>query len=142
MPDIFHRIRIAAPQANVYRAINTIDGLAAWWTRTTTGATGVGERIAFRFGSHVTTMEVRADEPEQRVEWRCVDSNPDWLGTRVAFVLTADDQGTMLSFTHGDWRESSDFMGHCSMKWATFLLSLRDYVQSGRGLPFPDDIAV
>ncbi len=27
-------------------------------------------------------------------------------------------------------------------KWATFLLSLRDYVEQGQGQPFPDDVKI
>ncbi len=28
------------------------------------------------------------------------------------------------------------------MKWATFLLSLKDYVETGRGRPFPNDLKI
>jgi hypothetical protein len=28
------------------------------------------------------------------------------------------------------------------MKWATFMLSLRDYLETGKGRPFPNDIQI
>ena len=31
------------------------------------------------------------------------------------------------------WREDGEFRAHCSTKWASFLLSLRDLVETGRG---------
>ena len=33
-------------------------------------------------------------------------------------------------------------MAHCSMKWAAFLLSLRDWVETGAGQPSPDDLKI
>jgi len=33
-------------------------------------------------------------------------------------------------------------MAHCSMKWATFLLSLREFVETGTGKPSPRDIKI
>ena len=33
-------------------------------------------------------------------------------------------------------------MAHCSTKWATFLLSLRDLVETGQGQPSPDDLKI
>jgi len=35
-----------------------------------------------------------------------------------------------------------EFMGHCSTKWATFLLSLRDLVETGQGKPAPHDLRI
>jgi hypothetical protein len=33
-------------------------------------------------------------------------------------------------------------MHHCSTKWATFLLSLRDDLESGKGRPAPRDVKI
>ena len=33
-------------------------------------------------------------------------------------------------------------MAHCSMKWATFLLSLKELVETGRGKPSPEDLKI
>ena len=33
-------------------------------------------------------------------------------------------------------------MAHCSTKWATFLLSLRDLVETGKGKPAPADLKI
>jgi hypothetical protein len=39
-------------------------------------------------------------------------------------------------------RESTDFQGHCSMRWAVFLLSLKDVPERGKGRPVPYDLEV
>ncbi len=142
MHDIKHQITISGIQRDVYAALTTIDGLAAWWTRTTTGSPEVGGSIDFRFGEHVSTMRVDEANPEQRVVWQCTASAPDWVGTRVHFDLKPSGDDTILTFGHCDWKEANDFFGHCSMKWATFLLSLKQYVESGEGKPFPNDLAI
>ncbi len=45
-------------------------------------------------------------------------------------------------FGHRNWREVVEATYHCSMKWATFLLSLREYVETGEGKPSPHDLKI
>ncbi len=33
-------------------------------------------------------------------------------------------------------------MHHCSTKWAMFLMSLKAFVETGRGAPFPNDVHI
>jgi len=33
-------------------------------------------------------------------------------------------------------------MYHCSTKWATFLMSLKQLVETGTGAPHPDDVRI
>ena len=49
---------------------------------------------------------------------------------------------TILNFGHRNWKEPVEFMGRCSMKWAVFLMSLRDLVETGKGKPAPDDVKI
>ncbi len=142
MVDIIHTVRVKAPREKVYEALSTIDGLAAWWTRTTEGASAPGETIAFRFGQHVTKVRVEELARGGRVAWRVTESSPDWVGTRMTFDLSEQDGATLVRFGHRDWAEANDFYGHCSMKWATFLLSLKSVVETGAGAPFPNDVAI
>ncbi|MFT5585444.1 MAG: hypothetical protein ACI9VR_003036 [Cognaticolwellia sp.] len=141
MSDILQSIRIQAPAAQVLASLNSIDGLAGWWTRTTSGDATPGGHIDFRFGEHVTRVRVETVSVEG-VHWTVVDSNPDWNGTRLTFDLEADGERTLLKFGHRDWTQAGGFFAHCSMKWATFLLSLRAQVEHGEGRPFPDDLAI
>lgn len=148
MPDIIHRIGIKAPEAAVYKALATIEGLAAWWTEETTGNPALGGRIVFAFSAHdgkrigEMTMEVAGLEPQRRVEWRCVGGPPEWLETRLSYELSVEDDCTIVRFAHRGWREESEFMGHCSTKWATFLLSLRAFAETGKGSPAPNDLKI
>jgi uncharacterized protein YndB with AHSA1/START domain len=148
MVDIVHRVGIKAPVSQVYDALSTIDGLAGWWTRSTTGRSQVGEVIAFRF--HTETgeeiggfdMDVLDLVPDQKVRWRVEAGPAEWLGTEIEFLLSRQDDHTIVRFGHRKWREEVEFTAHCSTKWATFLLSLRDLVETGQGKPAPHDLRI
>ena len=47
-----------------------------------------------------------------------------------------------MLFKHQGWKEPVEFMHHCSTKWAIFLMSLKALVETGKGLPAPDDIKI
>lgn len=148
MVDIVHRVGIKAPVSAVYAALATIDGLAGWWTRETTGSSHPGGRITFRFrdpagrelGAFV--MEVLALTPDRSVRWRVQEGPPEWVGTEIEFLLSSEGELSIVRFGHRGWREEVEFTAHCSMKWATFLLSLRQLVETGRGQPAPDDLKI
>jgi hypothetical protein len=76
------------------------------------------------------------------VHWRVQDGPAEWVGTEVSFTLTREDGQTIVLFAHRGWREAGAFMAHCSTKWASFLLSLRAFAETGRGQPAPDDLKI
>jgi len=148
MFDIIHRIGIKSPAARVYEALTSLEGLSRWWTDEVLGDGRSGGKIEFRFrlktGELIGTMvmEVQELNAGKDVRWRCIDGPPEWIGTDVTFQLAEHDNQTIVVFGHRKWREAVEFTAHCSMKWATFLLSLREYVETGKGKPSPDDLKI
>ena len=148
MVDIIHRIGIKAPAAKVYKALSTIDGLAHWWTEEVEGEEGIGGKITFTFRSETgdikgkMSMEVQELNPDKDVRWRCIEGPPEWIGTVITFAMSQQDDQTIIIFGHRNWREAVEFTAHCSMKWAVFLLSLREYVEKGKGKPSPHDLKI
>jgi uncharacterized protein YndB with AHSA1/START domain len=142
MPDILHKLSIAAPKDRVFRAVATREGLANWWTTTTLGDSVPGQTLTFRFGEHAVQMRVDDVQPSARVTWECLQAEPEWVGTQVTFDLDEADGRTTLRFGHRRFDEASRCIAHCSTKWATFLLSLREYVETGKGRPFPHDLSI
>jgi len=49
---------------------------------------------------------------------------------------------TFVLFTHANWKKPDEFMRHCSTKWATFLLSLKGWLEREEGRPAPYDIKI
>lgn len=148
MPDIIHRIGFKVPPEAVHKAVSTVEGLSRWWTDEVEGESLPGGKLTFTFrtpaGAIVgkMAMEVTELDAPKSVRWRCVDGPPDWIGTRFAFEFSKQDDQTILIFGHRGWAEASEPMAHCSMKWAVFLLSLKDYVQTGKGRPSPGDLKI
>ena len=148
MINIVHRIGIKSPAKQVYNALSTVKGLAHWWTENVEGDEKIGGKIVFRFFSHSgkeigkMAMEVQELSPEKYVRWRCVEGPTEWIGTDVTFELSRQDDQTIIIFGHRNWREEVEFTAHCSMKWAVFLLSLREYVETGKGKPSPHDLKI
>jgi uncharacterized protein YndB with AHSA1/START domain len=140
MPDILHKLSIGAPREKVFQALATREGLAGWWTSTTEGDSVPGQTLTFRFGEHVVQMRVDELKAGSRVVWECTKSTPEWVGTRLAFDLSEDNGRTTVLFGHRQWAQASEFFAHCSTKWATFLFSLREYAETGKGRPFPHDL--
>ncbi len=138
MPDILHRVGIDARPDQVFKALTTIDGLRGWWSNTASGSAGTGEVINYGF----CDMQVVAAEPNKLVHWRCIGGPKEWLSTEVTFRLEWKEDQTYVVFKHANWREAVEFMHHCSTKWATFLLSLRDLVEKSQGRPLPNALKI
>src|SRR5262245_7618836 len=148
MPDILHRVGAVAPIETVYQALATPEGVGAWWTKQTSGSDEVGGSITTAFstetGEHLGGFTLQNEElvAPTRVAWRVVDGPEEWVQTLISFDLKQEDGYTIVNFTHQDWREPVEFMAHCSTKWATFLMSLKSYVETGVGQPSPADVQI
>lgn len=138
MADVHHQIGVKAEITDVYRAVSTLDGLSNWWTRTT-GDTALGGKLYFHFNEHTVEMTIKELITDKKVVWRCTEKEGEWKDTFITFDLNATDQQIFINFSHTNWAEQSDLCAHCSTKWAVFMLSLKDYLEKGKGQPFPED---
>ena len=145
MVDILHRVGITASPEAVYEALTTIEGLTGWWTSDVRGDGDAGGVVQFRFrfddspdpvGFDMSVLEAK---PAARVLWEVVDGPEEWIGTQVTWDLRMEGDFTIIMFAHQGWREPVEFMHHCSTKWATFLVSLKSFVETGTGAPAPDE---
>ena len=148
MVNIIHRIGIKSSAEQVYKAVSTIKGIVAWWTEEAEGDEQTGGKITFTFRSEngdikgQMVMEVQELNPGRNVRWNCVSGPDEWINTEITFDFSEADGQTIIIFGHRGWREHVEFTAHCSMKWAVFLLSLRDYVETGKGKPSPHDLKI
>lgn len=144
MNSILHRLNIDTSASALYRALTTAEGLTAWWTPAS-AETNIGGVAHFEFGpdpAHHVDMEIKRLEQDKLVVWQCV-SGP-WVGTgEFSFEISEAEQGVMLKFAHHGWVEADDFYMHCNSKWGFFLvISLKQYLESGTGLPHPQDPSI
>ena len=142
MADILHRVGIKSSPDEVYKALTTREGLAAWWTNNTQGESNVGGVLQFRFGNGGFDMKVLELDPAKRVLWQVVDGPKEWIGTKVSWELRQESDYAIVLFKHEDWKEPVEFMHHCSTKWGLFLMSLKSLVETGKGAPDPNDVKI
>ena len=148
MVDIIHRVGMKAPVSKAYAALSSVEGVAGWWTREVTGQSRPGGTISFLFrspdGDEMARMDMEVLElvADEKVRWRVKSGPEEWVGTDVTFDLSQQGEYAVLVFGHRNWREAVEFTAHCSMKWATFLLSLKQLVETGAGKPHPDDLKI
>jgi uncharacterized protein YndB with AHSA1/START domain len=144
MADILHRVGIKSSPDEVYKALATREGLAAWWTNNTQGESKVGGALKFRFSANGAEiggfdMKVLELQPGRRVLWQVVNGPAEWIGTRIGFDLKQSGDHAIVLFNHQGWKEPVEFMHHCSTKWAIYLMSLKSLVETRKGSPNPND---
>jgi hypothetical protein len=87
-------------------------------------------------------MKVLELDPNKRVLWQVVEGPKEWIGTTIGWDLKQEGDRTLILFKHQGWEEPVEFMHHCSTKWATFLMSLKALVETGKGAPYPNDVKI
>lgn len=143
--EIWHEIRINASPSDVYEAVTEVNKLAHWWTTDTRGQSDVGKRLEFWFSRSRASaiMEVTALQPYELVQWRVIDgSAAEWIGTELEFKIFPDQGRTVLHFRHSNWDPEAKMFPECSLTWALFLVSLKEFVETGKGRPYPYDMPV
>lgn len=144
MNGIFHRVVIQAKPNAVYNALTTDKGLSNWWTKSD-AQPKVDTTARFYFEGVCPPIEMKIDKLEnnKHVKWQCIAGPDDWINSNILFdIQPGDADDSVVLFRHADWKQESEFTAHCSMKWATFLCSLKDLMETGIGRPFPNDLAV
>jgi hypothetical protein len=141
MFDILHKVGIQSSSVDeAYGALTTLNGLSGWWTSDTRGETKAGGVIEFRFGAGGFDMKVLESQPGKSVLWQVVEGPKEWIGTKVRWDLAQEGDWTIVRFKHEGWKEPVDFMHHCSTKWGVFLVSLKSFLETGKGAPAPNDL--
>ena len=143
MPSILHRIIIHASPEKIYEAVSTVEGLRNWWTEDIsidTDEMREGTKIQFRFGDQGPDMKVIKLDPEKKVSWECIGGTTDWIGTQFHFRPVEINGVQVMVFSHTGWPDETEFFAHCNSRWAYFMLSLKSYLETGKGTPYPTAI--
>ncbi len=142
MPNILHRLSIAAPAERVHQLAATREGIEQWWTgQPVAGDANVGGQLSVYFrdlGDPAATFEV-VERSAHQIVWRCIAGPDDWIDTRITYALKPRaDGGTTLLFSHEGWRQENEFMNGCSTNWAAYLMSLKSGAERQGFHAYPD----
>jgi hypothetical protein len=124
MPDIRHRIEIAAADGSIYALVSSGHGFARWRAADVTATADGPVEIGFFRRSTVYRLSPVELKPSSRAVWH-VDSGKEWAGTKIVFELRGRADKTLLRFTHADWREKTDYFWSCNTTWGGLLFRLK-----------------
>lgn len=136
MSEIAFEVDIDADRAAVLQALNSHDGLTAWWT---TGVDRKEEILFFDFPGVPQPFELRRDSAsEDLVAWTSVGVfPPHWAGTTLTWQLTelAEAGGTRLLFRHAGWQDGDPGLPPAAYTWGQLLTRLKEYAETGTRAP-------
>jgi uncharacterized protein YndB with AHSA1/START domain len=135
MEAIRHKLVIKASPEKVYNAITTQEGIESWWCKQTTAKPELGFVNIFTFGPYRNEMKVTALVPGKNVQWECINSIDEWIGTTISFELEEKNGNTILRFSQAGWRAVTDTFAACNYDWALFMKSLKSQCETGTGEP-------
>ena len=106
MATLYHQVWINAPQATVYDAVSTPDGIGTWWDKQEAIETDGGLILEHNPGPEHGTVKLKVLEmsKDKRVEWECISTHPKsspasaWTGTHFSFDIS--ERGNVVGLSY------------------------------------------
>ena len=142
--EIWHEVVVNVSPKELFHAITDARSLSHWWTTDVRGESEAGKELEFWFSGFCgAVMEVTELKPNELVRWKTVGGGAtDWIGTEVEFRILTEEAKTILHFHHSKWNAEAKSFPHCSLGWAIFLISLKEFSETGKGRPHPYDMPI
>ena len=143
MAKVRHQIGIAGEIHDIFDALYRNDGLTGWWASKVEGVPEVNQTLDLHF-SNVVTLSFKIEDltPKTIVNLHCVSGPFPWEGSQLRFELKQDTNQVWVQLTHENTEASEDDFLYFSTKWVCYLLSLKKFIEHGKGLPYPNDTKI
>lgn len=143
MAKVKHRVGINSSIEEIFSAITTDQGFAGWWASSAQSKLEIGGRLDLTFqGLTMLKFKYKDIQEHKNVEIECVEGPGAWMGSVILFQLEQVEDQVFVSLTHNNDAASEDDFLYFSTKWPCYLLSLRDFIETGKGKPYPNDIKI
>ena len=141
MADIRHDVKIQADQQKIYAALTTAAGIRSWWTDNADLDEHIGGTGIFRFHydrTVETIVRIVGLQQPVLVCWAVTSSfRPEQDGTIIRFELRPDGGGTQVDFSQTGFARADETFDLMTRGWAYYLVSLKRYLETGKGAPSP-----
>lgn len=139
------QVVIDASIDKVFKAIT--EKIDSWWTTVFTGASSnEGDIFTARFGSNIfKTIRIDSIVPSTNIVWGVIDAvigipelqnQKEWVGTSIEWHLSTESEKTIVRLRHIRLTPQVECYTICESGWKSFLASLVDYVETGKGTPY------
>ena len=143
MAEVRHRVGIQGSLAAVYAALIEPVHLQNWWATSAAGTPKVGAALDLVFGELVTlSFVVRNLKSSALVELDCSSGPAPWIDSCLRFKLDNPKDQIFLTLIHKHEDAEQDSFLYFNTKWPLYMLSLRDYIETGSGRPYPNDVKI
>lgn len=140
--EIRHTFHISSSPESLANALSQVDEIQKWWTVEAKQRAAGG---IFSWSSFGWNVEMTFEQIEKKlVVWKCIESNMQntnaWVDSKMFFEFSSDKDGSVLSFSHSNYK-SSPCYDICHKGWAFVLgKSLKSYLETGKGMPYTSDL--
>ena len=144
MNDIRHRVGIKASIHDAYDATYQPAKLQSWWATSATGSGTVGSKIELVFPGYPSHIwEIAELSDNELVRLKLLSGPEPWHGSELRFEFKESNGQVFVTLTHTTGPKTPDaaFQYFCT-KWPMFLVSLKQFLETGQGMPYPDDIKI
>ena len=143
MAKIKHRVGILASPQAVWAALTEPVRICGWWSSGADGSSEPDGILNLRFdGLTNLSFRVMQNQKNKRLHLKNIDGPGAWNGSDLEFLLEQSEGQTFLVLKHyNDEASEADFQFFMT-KWPIFLVSLKSYLETGTGSPFPNDIKI
>lgn len=133
MAHILIEVPMTTEPETVRSALDTSDGIAAFWTDDVDFPGGVGSQFRVGFQNAPLPFDLTvAESTEETVRWTGGQFPPHWQGTEVTWTFTpASDGGTTVRLDHTGWSAEDGMFAFSTYVWADVLRRLKDFVENG-----------
>ena len=143
MARVHHRVGIKGTPEAIFAAISEADKLTGWWASSANGVAELDARLTLGF-ENLTHLIFKVDqiEPDRLLSLSCEGEPEIWIGSTLVFELEASEHQIYLRLTHEKAGVDDEAFLYFNTKWPHFLVSLKDYIETGMGRPFPGDVRI
>ena len=141
--NIYHLFEIEAPLNRVFEVISTGNGLSKWWTESSEGEAGLGNRYSLYFGPGFDwAARVSRYKENQEFELHLEEADEDWTQTKVGFVLKEVEGKVRVDFYHSGWKEANEHFRISTFCWAGYLRLLKEYIEKGTFVEYKERLNI
>ncbi|MFZ7139511.1 MAG: SRPBCC family protein [Bacteroidota bacterium] len=143
MLTIYHNFPIRTTPELLFEAISSPRGLDAWWSNHCSGNPAMGANYSFDFGPEYQWIAVVTSyEFAKAFELEFVQSDLDWNGSKVGFLIEPDGEFTQLKFYHTGWPTLNEHFKISNYCWAMYLRLLKRYLEFGECVAYEERLNV
>jgi uncharacterized protein YndB with AHSA1/START domain len=143
MAPIKHRVGIKSSVQDLWEAITNPAKISNWWSSFASGSAQTGSNLHLTFDGLVTLSFTVIDCVKDRLLHLQNTGGPGaWDTSHLVFELSEDVEQTFLVLKHYNPDSSEDDFQFFMTKWPIFLVSLKSYLETGEGRPYPHDIKI